>query len=182
MPTTPRMRNVPVKPRLEYLLVALLGCVCLSGHDATTAKDAAAEPPQPKAVLYAPVEADLQAEYDRDQLNKKVQSWKQYWEWVQTFYKGNFLSEGWTRFCEVTLAVVKSEPERDKVLRRLNEVGKLISREWAKDGSVGRITIADLRRWNDKLALARRSDDGSGQRILANLELVREDLTKLKGQ
>jgi len=105
--------------------------------------------------------------------NQKVQSWGQYRGWVQTFYKGNLMSEGWSKFGAVTVNTVKSAAARQAVIAQISELGRIISLEWAKDSSVRKITTADLRRWNEVMATARQSDDGSGQQIIDALRAVR---------
>jgi hypothetical protein len=174
------MRNVPVKERRHFVILAAIVSISPLWAGATTAQDDTV-PTQVVSALYRPVEAEVLAEYHRDRANKKLQTWRQYWDWVQTFYNGNILSEGWTRFSQVTLGAVKSDSSRHAVVKNLNELGKLISREWAKDASVRKITTTDLRRWNDSIIAARRGDDGSGERILDTLKLVRENVEKLKG-
>ena len=124
-------------------------------------------------VVDVPDDAELFAAYQSDRSNQKVQSWGQYRGWVQTFYKGNLMSEGWSKFGEVTLSTVRSAAARQAVIAQINDVGRIISLEWAKDSSVRRITTADLRRWNEVMAAARQSDDGSGRQIIDALRAVR---------
>ena len=121
-------------------------------------------------VLDVPEGAELFAAYSRDRSNQKVQSWEQYHGWVRTFYKGNLMSEGWRKFGDATVSTVKSAPAHQAVRAQITELGKIISREWAKDSSVRKITTADLRRWNDLMVTARQSDDGSGQRTIQRAE------------
>ena len=52
--------------------------------------------------LYTPAKEDFLPEYERDRANGKVQTWDQYWGWVQAFYAGNLLSDGWTKHGERT--------------------------------------------------------------------------------
>ena len=80
-------------------------------------------------------------------------------------YKGNLLADGWTRISERTLAAVKSGEKRRALTDQFNALGKLLSREWAKNGDVRKITTTDLRRWNAAMSKALRADDGSGELI-----------------
>ena len=64
---------------------------------------------------------------------------------VQTFYKGNLMSEGWSKFGEVTVNTVTSADARCVVIGQINELGRIISCEWAKDASTRKITTSDLR-------------------------------------
>jgi hypothetical protein len=124
-------------------------------------------------VLNVPGDAELFAAYQNDRSNQKMQSWEQYRGWVQTFYNGNLLSEGWSKFGEVTVSTVKSAARRHAVIAQINELGRIIGLEWAKDSSVRKITTSDLRRWNEVLATARQNDDGSGHQISVALVAVR---------
>jgi hypothetical protein len=135
--------------------------LCTPVHDAV-AGETTAVPARMTSVLEMPDDAELFAAYTGDRSNQKVQSWGQYRAWVQAFYKGNLMSEGWTKFGQVTVSAVKSAGARQAVVTQINELEIIISREWAKDSSVRQITTADLRRWNDVMATARQSDDGSG--------------------
>jgi len=131
--------------------------------------------------FYSPTEQDFLSEYHRGPAKPKSQTWEQYWGWVQVFYKGNLLSEGWTKHSDATLAVIKSDEQRRKVVKQINELGKIISREWAKDDTVPKIKTTDLIRWHDAILRARRSDDGRGRDIVKALETVRHDAEKLLG-
>ena len=152
------------------LAVSLL--MCTPVYNAVAGEDTAV-PARIAGVLDGPDDAELLAAFKGDCANQKVQSWGQYRGWVQTFYKGNLMSEGWTKFGQVTVSAVKSAAARRAVIARINELGRVISRDWAKDSSVRKITTADLRRWNDLMATARQRDDGSGQRIIEALSAVR---------
>ena len=155
-----------------WVPLAVLLLLCTSAHQAV-AGEVTAMPTQIISVLDVPDDAELFAAYNGDRSNQKVQTWGQYRGWVQTFYKGNLMSEGWTKFGQVTVSAVKSASARRAVIARINELGRVISRDWAKDSSVRKITTADLRRWNDLMATARQRDDGSGQRIIEALSAVR---------
>ncbi len=63
--------------------------------------------------------------------------------------------------------------KRQAVIAQVGELGRIIGLEWAKDSSVRKITTADLRRWNEVMATARQSDDGSGQQMMNAMKAVR---------
>jgi hypothetical protein len=111
---------------------------------------------------YVPIEHDFRVEYDHDQTNRKLQSWEQYWGWVQTFYAGNALSSGWVRQAREGVSVIKDKSKRNEFIRILNGQGKLIAKEWAKDRSVRKISTLDLLRWNGAIVRAERTEDGTG--------------------
>ena len=128
--------------------------------------------------LYTPVEAEIRAEYQRDLSNQKFQTWREYWGWVQDFYKGNLLADGWTKYSQTTLDVVKAEANRRTIMTKINRLGKVISQEWAKSGKIRRITTTDLRRWHDAIGEARRRDDGTGQEITKAIDAICERAEK----
>jgi hypothetical protein len=172
-------RNVEGERKLNHtnraggwVAFAVLLSLCTPTLEAVAGEDTAV-PARNTAVLDVPNDAELFAAYQSDRSNQKVQSWGQYRGWVQTFYKGNLLSEGWSKFGEVTVSKVKSAEARQAVIAQINELGTLIGLEWSKDSTVRTITTADLRRWNEVMATARQSDDGSGQQIIDALTAVR---------
>jgi hypothetical protein len=131
--------------------------------------------------LYTPAKDDYRPEYERDRANGKVQTWDQYWGWVQAFYAGNLLSDGWTKHGEQSLAVIKSGENRQDLVEQYNELGKIVSRDWAKDYAIRKITTPDLRRWHETVTEAVRTDDGSGKKIKTALDKVREQAEKQLG-
>jgi hypothetical protein len=128
--------------------------------------------------ISAPTEAEIRAEYQRDTSNQKVQTWKEYWGWVQGFYKGNLLADGWTKYSQTTLDAVKAKKARAALIKKLNQLGKLISREWAKHDSVRKITTTDLRRWHEAITEARRNDDGTGEGIQTAVDRIHKQAEK----
>jgi hypothetical protein len=161
---------VPLAVLLSVLTPALAG----------VAGERTATPARNATVLGEPDDAELFAAYQCDHSNQKVQSWGHFRGWVQTFYRGNLMSEGWSKFGEVTANAVKSAAARQAVIAEINELGRMIGLEWAKDSSVRKISTADLRRWNDVLAVARQRDDGGGQRISDALRAVRRMAERLR--
>jgi hypothetical protein len=187
-----RIRSPRLTARSTRMRIALLKCVrsrlawiviLSAGWNLTGFQlpCRAARGQEPTMVLYTPAKEDFLPEYERDQANNKIQSWKQYWGWVQDFYKGNLLADGWTRHSARTLAAVKSDENRQTLTEQFNALGRLVSREWAKVDDVRKITTADLRRWNKALTEAVRVDDGSGEKIKKALGQVREQAEKQLG-
>jgi hypothetical protein len=144
----------------------------LPSLDAVAGQGTAA-PARGATVLGAPDDAELLTAYRGDLSNQRSQSWREYRGWVRTFYEGNLMSEGWSRFGEVTVSAVKPPEARRAVVTQVNELGRIIGLEWAKDSGVRRISTTDLKRWNAVIAAARRSDDGSGRRTIDALRAVR---------
>jgi hypothetical protein len=170
-----------MRPTRHWLTFAAIVSLCLPAHHHPVCEAGPGASPIPIQVdesLYAPIEAEIRAEYQRDLTNQKLQTWREYWDWVQSFYKGNLLAGGWTKYSQATLAVVKADGDRRMILTKINRLGKVISKEWAKDGRVRRITTMDLRRWNDTISDARRTDDGSGQGIRNAIDTIRDQAEK----
>jgi hypothetical protein len=130
---------------------------------------------------YTPIENDFRREYERDTANQKLQSWKEYWSWVTTFYNGTRLYTGWSGQARASIAIVKAKKKRNELIVLVNELGKQISMEWAKDRGVGRISTADLIRWSPALNAARRAENGSGERLKEAVLKVRAEVAKKLG-
>ncbi len=121
-----------------------------------------------------PLDSELLEVYSQDRANQARQTWRDYRDWVRTFYRGNVFSDGWIKLTAATLECVKAVDNQKAVRKRLVALGKTLSKEWAKDSKVRKINTADLRRWFEKFDQARRREDGSGRTIT---ELV-EDIKK----
>jgi hypothetical protein len=156
----------------SWVPLAVCLWLCTPAREVIAGEDNAV-PGRNSTVFDMPGDAEMFAAYQSDRSNQKLQSWAQYRGWVQTFYKGNLMSEGWSKFAEVTASKVKSARARQAVIAQVGELGRIIGLEWAKDSSVRKITTADLRRWNEVMATARQSDDGSGQQIMNAMKAVR---------
>jgi hypothetical protein len=73
---------------------------------------------------------------------------REYRKWVKTFYEGSFMVKGWTARKNELLTTMEDQGEAEKIL---DELGKLISEEWAKDNSIRKIDTDSVRRWGDQL-------------------------------
>ena len=135
-----------------------------------------------KDTLYAPTQDDFRSEYKRDRVNQKVQTWNQYWGWVTAFYNGNAFSSGWSKQAKTSVGLVKSEKKQKELIELLNNLGKQISMEWAKDNGVRKISTADLNRWNASIIKAQRAEDGTGDRLNAALVQIRTEVEKKMGR
>jgi hypothetical protein len=130
---------------------------------------------------YTPIENDFRQEYERDTANQKFQTWNQYWSWVTTFYNGTKLYPGWSSQTRSTIGMVQSKQKQDELIKLLNELGKQISMEWAKDRAAGRISTADLIRWSPTIGAARRAEDGSGERSKEAVLKVQAEVARKLG-
>ena len=125
---------------------------------------------------YQPVEADFRVEYERDAANRDRQSWDGYWRYIQSFYEGNIFVAGWTKHVKPVLDMIRSDRVRAELLAALNELGRRIAAEWAKDNAVRAITTADLRSFGERLLSARDREDGSGAVVRAEIEAVQSEV------
>jgi hypothetical protein len=132
--------------------------------------------------VYSPGAGYFRETYEKDAFNRSLQTWDQYWSWVRTFYNGNFLSRGWTRETQATIQVVASPTSRRAVTRLLNEMGRDVAAEWAKETAARKIHLADVKRWGDKIRSARESDDGGGTAILVAAREIRAEIGKKLGR
>jgi hypothetical protein len=97
---------------------------------------------------------------------------REYRKWLKTFYEGSFLVKGWTARKEELLASMEEQDEAEKML---DELGKLIGGEWAKDNRVRKIDTDDVKRWGEQLQEAK---GGTDKKIIAELKKIKKDVTK----
>jgi hypothetical protein len=77
--------------------------------------------------------------------------------------------------------MVKSKQKQDELIILVNELGKQISMEWAKDQGAGRISTADLIRWSPTISAARRAENGSGDRFKEAVLKVQAEVARKLG-
>ncbi len=120
-------------------------------------------------------EAYFRARYEADPANKAKQSWKEYQDWVHTFYKGKRFPPvpGWADR-EADILHKLPAAGRDAVHKRLVEVGHLLAGEWAKDNAVRKVSTSDLQSWGKRFGDAAKDPHALG----AALDEVRAELAK----
>lgn len=120
-------------------------------------------------------EAFFRARYEADAGNRAKQSWKEYREWIDTFYKGKRFPPvpGWAAREEEILGKLPADA-RARMQAPLSEVGRLLAAEWAKDNAVRKVGTGDLQAWG------RRFGDAASDpaRLGAALDEVRAELAK----
>ena len=124
---------------------------------------------------YTPVPVDFRPTYDADPVNKRVQTWGQYWGWVETFYDGTLVSPGWTRQAKGLLEGVGDAGQGLKLRASLNALGRDVCREWAKDNGVRKVDTNDLKRFLARLEDAAKRDGGNGSEIERAITAVRAE-------
>ncbi len=129
--------------------------------------------PAPRPSWYEPSPDDFRPAFARHQAARGHQTWEGYWGWIQTFYEGTRLARGWTDRARSLVAEVRSETERDRLWTRLNQIGRIIAAEWARDYDLRRVSTADLLAWGKMMEKARSRDAGDG----AEIHRVLDDIT-----
>jgi hypothetical protein len=125
-----------------------------------------------------PSQQAYREEYDRDAVNQKKQTWPQYWGWVKSFHEGTFFVSGWTDRAKDLVVGVKIGPDRKKLVKEINEFGRDLCKEWAKDSSVCKVSTSDLTRWGKMVEKAKKSDAGDGEELAKTIALIREEYNK----
>jgi hypothetical protein len=128
--------------------------------------------------INAPSAKAYREEYDRDATNQKKQTWDQYWGWVKSFHEGSFFVSGWTDRAKELVDGVKAGPERKKLVKEVNEFGRDLCKEWAKDSSVCKVGTSDLSRWGKMVEKAKKADAGDGEELGRAIATVREEYKK----
>jgi hypothetical protein len=97
---------------------------------------------------------------------------REYRKWMKTFYEGSFLVKGWTARKKELLASMEGQGEAEIIL---DELGKLIGDEWAKDNRIRKIDTDDVKRWGEQLQEAKGEPD---KKIIAELKKIKKEVTK----
>ena len=95
-------------------------------------------------VFSKPETADFRKWFDS---NETEQTWEKYVYWVETFYKGNYVSQGWVKTGEEFIA----KSDHPASLRYVNVLGRVLVSEWAKHRKVRKIGNMDVYRWGRDL-------------------------------
>jgi hypothetical protein len=136
------------------------------------------EDPGEEREFGAPSQQEYREEYDRDALNQKKQTWPQYWGWVKSFHEGSFFVSGWTDRAKELVVGVKPGADRKKLVKEINDFGRDICKEWAKDSSVCKVGTTDLTRWGKMIEKAKKSDAGDGEELAKAIAAIRDEYKK----
>ncbi len=97
---------------------------------------------------------------------------REYRKWLKTFYEGSFLVKGWTARKKELLASMEGQGEAEIIL---DELGKLIGDEWAKDNRIRKIDTDDVKRWGEQLQETKGKPD---KKIITELKKIKKEVTK----
>lgn len=131
-----------------------------------------ASAPQVNEDWYEPQEDHFKSAYQGDAANLGKQSWNEYFGWVKSFYRGNFLDSGWTKRCKDLVGSVEKSERQIAIRRKLNALGRFIAAEWAKANNERKIDNSKLLSWGSRLIEAKKKDKGEGEMILKEIELI----------
>ena len=121
-----------------------------------------------------PDRAFFEAAYSADSVNQTLQTREEYLGWIKSFYTGTLLyPTGWFDVQERVLST--SSPENiDAFGPRIEEMGRLIAAEWAKENSARAIDNRLLALWGATLQSAT-----PGNQRLEVFDLVASDVRRL---
>ncbi len=121
-----------------------------------------------------PDRAFFEAAYSADAANQLLQTREEYLGWIKSFYTGTLLyPTGWFDVQERVLAT--SAPENvDALGPQIEEMGRLIAAEWAKENSARAIDNRLLALWGATLQSAT-----PGEQRLEVFSLVSSDVRRL---
>lgn len=121
-----------------------------------------------------PDRAFFEAAYSEDSVNQTLQTREEYLGWIKSFYTGTLLyPTGWFDVQERVLST--SSPENiDAFGPRIEEMGRLIAAEWAKENSARAIDNRLLALWGATLQSAT-----PGNQRLEVFDLVASDVRRL---
>jgi hypothetical protein len=134
-------------------LIRLSCSICLLLLAACAAREAL--PPWPDEL---PSRSYFQQQWSRDKANRAVQGQADYLQWVLRFYQGSGMVPGWLN---MTAQVQKRlSPEHwQRVRPRLQQLGRSIGGEWAKDNDIRKLNTRAAAVWRDALLEALSQND-----------------------
>ena len=116
------------------------------------------------------VDPAFESAWLEDDVNRQAQTKDEYLGWVVSFYEGTAFVQGWTRR-QADLCAGLEPAAAAAAQTRLEEFGRLVAAEWAKDNRRRRIDSDLLARMGGILADAR-----SSGRLLKVLEILSADV------
>ena len=97
--------------------------------------------------------------------------------WIKQFYRGTVLyPQGWNKVTKLLLGSLTNQEDMDNLEPRLYDLGLAISREWAKDNAVRKISSANILVWVG--ALRTSTKEGNQLSFIGQVEQDVEALLK----
>ncbi len=118
-------------------------------------------------------EAYFRKAYDADPANAARQPWPKYIDWVKRFYDGSRFPpvKGWTAQIDAIGKRLDADA-RASLTPRVEELGRIIASEWAKDNAVRRVSTGDLQGWGRDMEKAVKADPGDGTILAPALDAI----------
>ncbi len=115
----------------------------------------------------------------KEEFGDGADDWDTYWEWIKKFWmtRGRW-KQGWFQVMEGVLAG-KTGETKDKLEKRMRDLGKRISKEWAKDNTNRKIHSSHLKKWAKKLKKAAKKDTCNGEEIGKALKEIETEVDQL---
>lgn len=137
------LTTTPFRSRLTTLTLALL---LLAGCSSVNQEQWPQQLPPRSHYLDA---------YANDHTNQQYQSRQDYLKWVVNFYQGTVLyRRGWNQMIDEVKQTLTDQEQQNLAERRLREIGKQISTEWAKNRKARKINSRHVYVWGNSLLTA----------------------------
>jgi hypothetical protein len=97
----------------------------------------------------------------------------EYRKWLKAFYEGSFLVKGWKARKHELMSSMDAPDDAEIIL---DELGKLIGEEWAKDNRVRKIDTDDVQKWGLQLQEVKGTSD---KKIIAELKRIKKEVIRV---
>lgn len=151
-----------VRPFVFSISVTVAGCAGMTTAELPWSEDL---PPRAYFLL----------NYQQDAVNRGLENQKEYLSWVIRFYKGwSLYPKGWNEITKELLLQLKNAQTASLVKHKMEQLGLLISGEWAKNNQTRLITTYHVSVWGN--ALMQSLDQGD---TLNLIDRVAKDINAL---
>lgn len=96
-------------------------------------------------------------------------------EWFRKFYEGTFLVKGWKARMQEILHKIPAD-KQEHVRELLDNLGRQIGTEWAKDNNVRRIDSSMLKQWGKDL---REAGDKGADDLIEKIHAISKEADDL---
>lgn len=169
----------PLRSFLPYARLCFLAGFCWLLTSCAAWRPEVSEAAWPDSI---PPRAEFAALYEEDDANRAVQSEREYLLWIKRFYVGwRLYGQGWNDLVPDVMAHVADPLARLELTRELNDTGKIIAGEWAKDVDSRRIETRHLAIWGEAMreAVVRGDPEDMVRRIIADVnDLMDQTLSR----
>lgn len=128
---------------------------------------------------------EFRQQYQADARNAARQTFEEYWGWVRSFLvEGGAGQRGWLQQGDDVLGRVGDAATARELRARMQDIGKAIAAEWAKQSRYRRIHSTllqgspNLFDWGQRLKKAASEDTGDGASLARALDAIERDVRK----